>query len=168
MITAERIIKLYNMKLLPGEGGYYSETYRSNELVDKAALHERYGTDKAQSTAIFYLLTPETQSNIHRLKSDEIYHFYLGDPVQMVQLFPDGTTKVLFLGQDLQVGQFVQVVVPAGVWQGSFLLEGGNFALMGTTVAPGFDFSDHEFPERRALLDQYPSQREMILRLTPE
>lgn len=168
MITAERIIKLYNMKLLPGEGGYYSETYRSNELVDKAALHERYGTDKAHSTAIFYLLTPETQSNIHRLKSDEIYHFYLGDPVQMVQLFPDGTTKVLFLGQDLQVGQFVQVVVPAGVWQGSFLLEGGNFALMGTTVAPGFDFSDHEFPERQALLDQYPGQREMILRLTPE
>ena len=168
MITAERIIKLYNMKLLPGEGGYYSETYRSNELIEKTALHERYDTDKAHSTAIFYLLTPETQSYMHRVKTDEIYHFYLGDPVQMVQLFPDGTTKVLFLGPDLQVGQFVQVVVPAGVWQGSFLLEGGSFALMGTTVAPGFDFSDHELGERQTLLDLYPSQRDMILRLTPE
>ena len=168
MITAERIIQLYNMKILPEEGGYYTETYRSNEIIDSPSLTERYGNEKAHSTAIFYLLTPDTQSYLHSVASDEVYHFYLGDPVQMVQLFPDGTSKVLFLGQDLQVGQYVQTVVPAGVWQGSYLLEGGSFALMGTTVAPGFDFSDHELADRKTLLDLYPSHKDSILRLTPE
>lgn len=168
MITAERIIKLYDMKLLPGEGGYYKETYRSTETIDGKALPERYGQDKSFGTAILYLLTPEQVSHFHRISSDEVYHFYLGDPVQMFQLYPDGTCKVLFLGQDLQVGQFVQTVVPAGVWQGSFLLEGGKFALMGTTVAPGFDFSDHELAERQTLVDLYSDHRDTIIRLTPD
>lgn len=167
MITAERIIKLYNMKLLPEEGGYYTETYRSKEIIDKSSLHDRYGSDKAHSTAIFYLLTPDTQSYMHRIKTDEVFHFYLGDPVQMVLLFPDGTSKVLFLGHDMQAGQFVQVLVPAGIWQGAYLLEGGNFAFMGTTVAPGFDFSDHEMGDRQTLVDLYPSHADTITRLTP-
>lgn len=168
MLTAERIIKLYNMKPLPGEGGYYVETYRAAESIEKSSLPERYGLDKSHSTAIFYLLTPDTQSGIHRLKSDEVYHFYLGDPVQVVLIHPSGTTKVLFLGHDIQAGQFVQAVVPAGIWQGAYLLEGGEFALMGTTVAPGFDFSDIEFGVRNELLDQYPQHKDFIRRLTPE
>lgn len=168
MITAERLIKLYNMKPLPGEGGYYTETYRSKDILDSSALPERYGRNKACSTAILYLLTPDQASNFHRLPSDELYHFYLGDPVQMIQLFPDGTSKVQFLGHDLEAGQFAQALAPCGVWQGSFLLEGGSFALMGTTVAPGFDFSDHEIAVRNTLLDLYPSHRESILKLTPE
>lgn len=167
MITAESIIKLYDMKPLPGEGGYFSETYRSSDVLDASSLPERYGSDKAHSTAIFYLLTPDTQSLIHRVLTDEIFHFYLGDPVQMVQLFADGTSKVLFLGHDLQAGQFVQTIIPAWVWQGAYLLEGGNFALMGTTVAPGFDFSDTEIGDRQTLLDLYPDHRDMITRLTP-
>jgi len=167
VITAESIIKLYDMKLLPGEGGYYTETYRSSEVLDASSLPARYGSDKAHSTAIFYLLTPDTQSRMHRVLTDEIFHFYLGDPVQMVQLFPDGTSKVLFLGHDLQAGQVVQTIVPAWVWQGAYLLEGGNFALMGTTVAPGFDFSDHEIGDRQTLLDLYPKHRDMITSLTP-
>ena len=81
---------------------------------------------------------------MHRLKSDEIYHFYMGDPVQLTLVHPSGTIKVLFLGHDIRAGQFVQAVVPAGIWQGAYLLEGGQFALMGATVAPGFDFSDRE------------------------
>jgi len=167
MLTAERIIKLYNMKPLPDEGGYYVETYRSQEGIEKACLPERFGEDRCHSTAIFYLLTPDTKSFFHRLKSDEIYHFYLGDPVQMVLIHPNGTTKVLFLGQDLQAGQFVQAVVPAGIWMGSMLLEGGKFALMGTTVAPGFEFSDREMGEREMLLDQYPQHEGFIKMLTP-
>ena len=168
MITAERIIKHYNMKLLPGEGGYYKETYRAGEMVQSSALPERYGKDKSHSTSILYLLTPDQVSHFHRINTDEVYHFYLGDPVQMFQLYPDGTCKVIFLGQELEAGQFVQTVVPKGVWQGSLLLEGGSFALMGTTVAPGFDFSDHEFPDRQTLLDLYPDHRDTIIRLTPE
>ena len=167
MLTAERIIKLYNMKPLPGEGGYYVETYRAKEGIEKSSLPERYGEDRCHGTAIFYLLTPDTQSYFHRLKSDEIYHFYLGDPVQMVLIHPNGTTKVLFLGHDLQAGQFVQVVVPGGIWMGSVLLEGCKFALMGTTVAPGFEFADRELGDRETLLQQYPQHEGFIKRLTP-
>jgi hypothetical protein len=168
MLTAERIIKLYNMKPLPGEGGYYTETYRSAENIERSSLPERYGSDRSHSTAIFYLLTPDTRSRLHRLKSDEVYHFYLGDPVKLVLIHPSGTIKVLFLGQDIRAGQFVQAVVPAGVWQGSLLLEGGEFALMGTTVAPGFDFSDSEIGVREELLEQYPQHRDIIIELTED
>jgi len=168
MLMAERIIKLYNMKPLPGEGGYYVETYRSAESIEKSSLPERYDSDKSHSTAILYLLTPDTESRIHRLRSDEIYHFYMGDPVQLALIHPSGTIKVLFLGHDIRAGQFVQAVVPAGIWQGSFLLEGGQFALMGITVAPGFDFPDTELGSRKELLEQYPQHEDIIIRLTPD
>lgn len=166
MLTAERLIKLYNMKPLPGEGGYYVETYRASESIGGSSLPERYGSDRSLGTAIFYLLTPDTRSLIHRVKSDEIYHFYLGDPVQLVLIHPSGTIKVIFLGQDIRAGQFVQAVVPAGIWQGSFLLEGGQFALMGATVAPGFEFGDTELGRRDELLEQYPQHRDLIASLT--
>ena len=168
MLTAERIIKLYNMKPLPGEGGYYVETYRSAENIERTSLPERYDSDKSQSTAIFYLLTPDTRSRIHRLKSDEIYHFYMGDPVELVLIHPSGTIKVLFLGHDIRVGQFVQAVVPAGIWQGAYLLEGGQFALMGATVAPGFDFPDRELGTRKELLERYPQHNDIITSLTED
>jgi len=168
MLTAERIIKLYNMKPLPGEGGYYVETYRSAENIERTSLPERYDSDKSHSTAIFYLLTPGTRSRIHRLKSDEIYHFYMGDPVELVLIHPSGTIEVLFLGHDIRAGQFVQAVVPAGIWQGAYLLEGGQFALMGATVAPGFDFSDRELGTRKELLERYPQHNDIITRLTED
>lgn len=166
MLTAERLIKLYNMKPLPGEGGYYVETYRASETIGGQSLPERYGSDRPVGTAIFYLLTPDTRSLMHRVKSDEIYHFYLGDPVELVLIHPSGTIKVIFLGQDIRAGQFVQAVVPAGIWQGSLLLEGGQFALMGATVAPGFDFEDTELGRRDELLEQYPQHTDIILSLT--
>jgi len=168
MLTAERIIKLYNMKPLPGEGGYYVETYRSAENIERTSLPERYDSDKSQSTAIFYLLTLDTRSRIHRLKSDEIYHFYMGDPVELVLIHPSGTIKALFLGHDIRAGQLVQAVVPAGIWQGAFLLEGGQFALMGATVAPGFDFSDRELGTRKELLERYPQHNDIITSLTED
>ncbi len=166
MITADRIIKLYNMKLLPGEGGYYCETYRSNEIIEKDALPSRYDGDKPFATAIYYLLTPDTKSNLHRLKTDEVYHFYMGGPVMMVQLRPDSTTKMLFLGNDLKAGQFVQVTAPAGVWQGAYLLEGSSFAFMGVTAAPGFDFTDYKAGEQDKLIEQYPQHKDLIVKLT--
>ncbi len=167
MISAEKIMELYNMKPLPGEGGYYVETYRSGEMIGIASLPDRYKHDKSLSTAIYYMLTADTQSNFHRLPTDEIYHFYMGDPVVMIQLHLDGTAKTIFLGHDLAVGQFVQVVVPRNVWQGSYLLEGGNYALMGTTMAPGFDCSDHEIGDADMLTSLYPMHKGIIERLTP-
>ncbi|HDY87079.1 MAG TPA: cupin domain-containing protein, partial [bacterium] len=95
-----------------------------------------------------------------------IFHFYLGDPVVMLQLHQDMTSEVIILGQKIDEGQQVQVVVPKGTWQGTCLREGGNFALMGTTMAPGFDFSDYVEGIRDSLIRQYPDQMEWIKKLT--
>ncbi len=119
-------------------------------------------------TAIYYLLAPETFSAMHRLKSDEIFHFYLGDPVEMLQLLPDGTGRTLLLGPDLLSGMQPQVVVPAGIWQGTRLLKGGRFALLGTTVSPGFEFADYESGQRDKPIKSYPKFREWIIPLTKQ
>jgi predicted cupin superfamily sugar epimerase len=166
MITADEIIRHFNLKLLPDEGGYYTETYRSKEIINKSGLPERYKTDKQFCTAIIYLITTDTFSALHKLTTDEIFHFYAGDPVDMLQLFPDNTAKIITLGSDFLQGQEIQCVVPAGVWQGSILKEGGKWALLGTTVSPGFDFDDFQLGSRNELISKYPSQRDFILRLT--
>jgi len=166
MLTVEKLIKMLNMKLLPKEGGYYSETHRSAQVVPGSSLPEQYESDRSLSTAIYYMLTPDTKSLLHRLPTDEIFHFYLGEPVLMLQLFPDGTVNTIILGQDLEAGHSIQVLVPKGVWQGSYLLEGGGFALMGTTMAPGFDFADSEIGDKETLISLYPSHQDLIKRLT--
>lgn len=166
MLTADDLIKIFNMKLLPGEGGYYSETHRADHILSGSSLPEEYNHERSLSTAIYYMLTPDTKSLLHRLPTDEIYHFYLGDPVLMLHLYPDGSSKEITLGQDIKRGQFVQLNVPKGVWQGSCLIDGGRFALMGTTMAPGFDFTDNEIGVRDELLRAYPSVKDLILNLT--
>jgi predicted cupin superfamily sugar epimerase len=166
MLTADELIAFLHLQPLPGEGGYYRETYRSADRLPAAGLPGRYHADKSAATAIYYLLTPDMVSALHRLPTDEIFHFYLGAPVQMLQLWPDGRGRVVFLGPDLEAGQSPQVVVPRGVWQGSWLAPGGSFALLGTTMAPGFDFTDYEAGDRARLTAQYPNYAEPISRLT--
>ena len=166
-MNAEEIIKLLRMEPHPEEGGYFVETYKSEEGIPRKALPERYHTRRSFGTAIFYLLTPDTLSELHRLESDEIFHFYLGDPVTMLQLHPDGDSEVVTLGQDIAAGQRLQVVVPRGTWQGALLNEGGEYALLGCTVAPGFEYADYETASRFDLLKEYPEHEELILRLTP-
>lgn len=165
MLKANETIKLLNLKPHP-EGGYYRETYRADESIPPDALPERYSGRRNFSTAIYYLLTPETFSSIHRLKSDEIFHFYLGDPVLVLLLFPDGTSKRIPLGNDILRGHLPQLVVPRNTWMGALLMKGGKFALMGTTVSPGFDFDDFETGNREELIKKYPSEAELIARLT--
>ena len=167
MLNAEQIIDFFGMKPLAGEGGYYVETYRCVEIIRRVDLPARYGVGRSISSAILYLLTPDTFSRLHRLRSDEVFHFYLGDPVTMLQLHGDGSSEVATLGQDILNGHRVQVAVPAGSWQGCFLNEGGKCALMGTTVAPAFEFADFDPANRDVLLAQYHSQKDLILRLTP-
>ena len=164
-VSAREIIELLDLKPLEFEGGYYRETYRSQDILKAAHLPERYRTDRAICTAIYYLLTPDTSSKIHRLPTDEIFHFYLGDPVAMLLLYPDGRGGEVTLGPDLVAGQGIQLTVPAGVWQGSRLVEGGRFALMGTTVAPGFDIGDFEAAEYDDLIRNYPEYSAAIDRL---
>jgi hypothetical protein len=111
-------------------------------------------------------LEPGTFSAIHRLESDEIYHFYLGDPVEMLHLFPDGSSAVLTLGPDLQADQQVQLVVPAGVWQGARLVGGGKVALLGCTVTPGFDYADYQSGSYDELAAKWPAETGRIKALT--
>jgi hypothetical protein len=163
-MTADEIRRLLGLAPHP-EGGYFRETYRAAETLPRAALPARYAGDRAVSTAIYYLLTPDTFSALHRLASDEVFHFYAGDPVDML-LLRDGGGEVLTLGSDLAAGMQPQVVVPAGVWQGARLRAGGAWALLGTTVAPGFDFADYETGARAALQRAWPDLADAIASLT--
>ncbi len=164
MPTATELIALLQLQPHPREGGFFRETYRADQSLAHAPGN--HAGPRAASTAIYYLLTPQTFSAVHRLVSDEIFHFYLGDPVRMLQLEPDGQGRTLVLGSDLLHGQQAQVVVRRGVWQGSCLEPGGSFALLGCTVAPGFDYADYETGQRDALVKQYPAFAEWICRLT--
>lgn len=165
-MDAEEIIEKLKLKPHPHEGGYYAETFRAEHILSKSCLPASYESERSISTAIYYMLTPDTKSVLHRLPTDEVYHFYLGDPVLMLQLFPDGTSKHIVLGQDINEGQSLQVAVPKNVWQGSLLVEGGNYALMGTTMSPGFEFSDNTIGKRASLLSTYPGQEPLIIKLT--
>jgi predicted cupin superfamily sugar epimerase len=158
MTTAAELIELLNLKPLPLEGGYFRETYRSTQRLSEC-------DGKAASTAIYFLLTPETCSLLHRLPADEVYHFYLGDPVEML-LLDNSIGRIVIFGSDILSGQLPQCIVPAGTWQGSCLRPGGAFALMGTTVAPGFDFSDWQGGDRVQLFGLYPAFADHIVRLT--
>lgn len=162
--TVEQIMEQYGLQPLPGEGGYYVETYRSREVITE--LPPRYSGPRPCSTAIYYLLTENTVSKLHRLKSDEVWHFYQGDAVELVQLHPDGSVEVVTLGNDLVRGQRSQVVVPHGTWQGARLISGGSWGLMGCTVAPGFDFADLELAKPDTLLRMFPRWMIWIKELT--
>jgi uncharacterized protein len=159
-MTAHEIKALLNLAPHPVEGGFFRRTYTSPGTVELPR-----GL-RAQGTAIYYLLETGTFSEMHVLNSDEIFHFYLGDPVEMLQLYPDGSSAVLTLGPDLGAGQHVQLVVPAGVWQGTRLLRDGKVALLGCTVTPGFDFADYKNATYAELAARWPSQSERIRALT--
>lgn len=148
------------------EGGYYREMYRSAEQIDVQALPPRYKSPRALCTAICYLLTPDSISAIHRLESDEIFHVYLGGPVRMLVLYPDGGGEHVTLGHDLERGERVQHLAPKGVWQGLRLASGAEYALLGTTVAPGFEYEDFSIGRRDDLIAQYPDFADEIRRLT--
>ncbi|MGM0366078.1 MAG: cupin domain-containing protein [Actinomycetota bacterium] len=162
------IIKRFNMKPLPDEGGYFAETYRCPQLIKKKDLSPGYGGARNLSTAILYLVTEKHFSHLHRVKSDEVFHFYTGDPVCMLNLYGEGNAEKVMLGTGIMEGQRVQHLVPGGTWQGAYLREGGRFALLGTTVSPGFDFSDYQSGRkfRDKLIKEYPGYEESIERLT--
>jgi predicted cupin superfamily sugar epimerase len=159
-MTADQIKVLLKLEPHPVEGGWFRRTYTSAGNV------ELLRGVRAQGTAIYYLLEAGTFSEMHVLASDEIFHFYFGDPVEMVQLLPDGGSAVLTLGGDLGAGQNVQCVVPAGVWQGARLADGGKVALLGCTVTPGFDFADYASGSYAELAAKWPAEAERIRKLT--
>lgn len=141
----------------------FNETFRSIYTV-KVDFDSRIVERKA-GTCIYYLVTPDDFSAMHKVRGEEIFHFYYGDPVEMVQLTETGTKKII-IGNNLKNGEIPQVVVPAEVWQGTRLVEGGKFALLGCTVTPGFEYEDFTIAGREELSRLYPECITDIIRYT--
>ena len=163
-MNADEIIRLLNLQPHPREAGFFVETHRSADRVAWEALPATYDGTRCFSTAIYFLLKGEGFSEMHRLRSDEIFHFYKGVPVEILLLFPDGSGKILRLGNDLEAGEVPQIIVPRNVWQGMIPL--GGYTLLGSTVSPGFEYSDYESGQRENLMREYPQWSEAIARRT--
>jgi uncharacterized protein len=162
----EPLKKTLGLVPLPHEGGFYAESYRCAEKLPAQGLPSRYTGERSLATAIYFLLTQDSFSAMHRLASDEVWHFYCGDPVEMLQLHEPAGGQVILLGTDFDRGMRPQVAVPRGSWQGARLLPGGKFALLGATVSPGFEFDDFELARREPLLAAYPEFSAFITALT--
>lgn len=153
----EHLIRDYQLQPHP-EGGYYRETYRAAEHLA--------GTSRSVATAIYYLLPQGQRSLLHRIDADEVWHFYRGDPLLVVELQRSGEAKVTRLGSEHARGEHLQHVVPAGTWFGALPAPGSAFSLVGCTVSPGFEFSNFELGRRDELLLQFPRAQELIEQLT--
>ena len=159
---ASVLIEKLGLKPHP-EGGYFAETFRSSiepTLTD--------GRVRAASTAIYFLLPSGSFSALHRVSSDEVWHFYDGEPLELVTITPEGVLECTLLGRNLTAGERPQHVVPAGVWQAARMAGamGVGYSLVGCTVAPGFDFEDFDMPGRASLMQRFPRHAEFIRELT--
>ena len=172
MSTANDIIDA--LKLEPHiEGGFYRRVFKSVETILLQALPSRYTEDHKFAGSIYYLLTRTTCSKMHRLKSDETYHFYKGASVELLVLYPNGDSQIVVLGSDILNGEVPQFTVPHGTWQGSRIkpesksvpnepVDRFDYALMGTTVYPAFEYSDFEFGDKQYLIENYQTHKALI------
>jgi predicted cupin superfamily sugar epimerase len=148
------------------EGGCFRQSYRSEVVIAREALPSEFAGKRAASTAIYFLLDGKSFSAFHRLRSDEVWHFYAGEPLLVHVIDPGGEYFRILLGHEPEAGQVLQAVVRAGCWFASHVADWNSFALVGCTVAPGFDFEDFEMGKREELVRIYPQHRELIERLT--
>ncbi|MFF8399739.1 cupin domain-containing protein [Streptomyces sp. NPDC016172] len=155
-MTPEDLIAHYGLEPIPREGGLFRQTWAGPERPD----------GRPEGTAIVALLTADDFSALHRLPTDEIWHFYRGDPLELLLLAPDGGTRTVVLGPDVLRGQHVQFTVPAGTWMGGRVAEGGAWALFGCTMAPGFTFEGYEHADAAELTARYPAQAAEIAGLS--
>lgn len=150
------------------EGGYFKEVYRSDENIKETALPDRYQGKRSFSTSIYFLLNGDEFSNLHRIQSDETWHFYVGSTLELYVLSEDGRLVIHLLGRDLENGEHLQVTIPRNCWFGGKVKEPESYALLGCTVAPGFHFDDFELGDRNSLISLFPDHKEIIKELTAE
>lgn len=158
-------IEHYKMQTHP-EGGYFAETYRSTEKIPQNALPSRFKGERSFATGIYFLLESHHISALHRIKSDEMWHFYAGCPLDVFMIDEAGNLTVFRLGNNPENGEVFQAVVPAGVRFGSKPTLLNSYSLVGCTVSPGFDFEDFEMKSRGELLEMFPKHREVVEMLT--
>jgi len=164
----EDIIKKLKLIPLANEGGYYRQTWVSDFVLDGSNIQSHYGEKKNAGTAIYFLLVDSYDgfSALHTLPTTEIYHFYLGDPVQLSLFYENGSVKNIIMGQDILSNEFPQYTVSPLVIQGSALVSGGKWALLGTTIAPGYSENDFNLVSRTEMLKKYPANKDLIISLT--
>ncbi|AWT44178.1 MULTISPECIES: cupin domain-containing protein [Streptomyces] len=154
-MTPEELVAHYALEPLPREGGLFRRTWAGPEGPD----------GRPAGSAIVVLLTADDFSALHRLPTDEIWHHYLGDPLELLLLAPDGTARTAVLGPDPRAGQHVQYTVPAGTWMGGRVADGGAWTFFGCTMAPGFTYADYEHGDAAELTARYPGQAARIMEL---
>ncbi|HAX47784.1 MAG TPA: hypothetical protein DCX92_02240 [Bacteroidetes bacterium] len=164
-MKAEDYIKSLGLEKHP-EGGWFKEVYRSDEETAAEHLPERFSGSRHHSTSIYFLLTSDTFSAFHRIKSDELWHFYEGSAVTIYMIDSEGNYSEITLGRNIESGEVLQCVIPHGVWFGAKVNSADSFCLAGCTVAPGFHFDDFELGEREELLKIFPKHKKIVNELT--
>jgi predicted cupin superfamily sugar epimerase len=158
---------IQKLKLIPHpEGGYYRETYRSSGEIKQNCLTKEYKGKRNYSTCIYYLLTSKDFSAFHKIKQDEIWHFYDGFPLKLHVISPDGKYSCNIIGREISKGQVPQFVVPGGHWFAASVINKDDFTLVGCTVSPGFDFKDFTLAKRSELIKEFPKHKNIITELT--
>jgi uncharacterized protein len=148
------------------EGGYYSEVYRSDENIPESSLNKRYGSSRSISTSIYYLLNGNQFSAFHKIKSDEVWHFYDGSAISLYLISEDGNFEIKKLGINLEEKEVPQFVIPKNVWFAAQPDDRNSYTLVGCTVAPGFDFNDFELGDRNELLQKFPQHKDLIIQFS--
>lgn len=153
------------LQLLPHpEGGFYRETYRCGTEIPQTILGSNFSGDRNISTCIYFMLVSGNFSAFHRIKQDEIWHFYSGTALLLYMISPEGNLTTVKIGSDILNKEIPQFVVPAGYWFAAEVVAENSYSLVGCTVAPGFDFADFELAEKEKLCDMFPEHREIIER----
>lgn len=163
----QQIIKTLNLLPHP-EGGYYKETYRSAGSINSDSLSADYSGKRNYSTCIYFLLTSDTFSAFHRIKQDEIWHFYDGSPLLLHTISEKGLHSQHIIGKDITNGQTPQLVVNGGDWFAATVIGENSYSLVGCTVAPGFDFADFELAEKDELTALFPEHKGIIGEFTKQ
>ncbi|MEO0572429.1 MAG: cupin domain-containing protein [Bacteroidota bacterium] len=164
-MTAKELIKELDLQPHP-EGGFFREMYRSTAEINVESLSSEFKGSRSVSTCIYFLLTSEAFSSFHKINQDEIWHFYLGSPIQLHTLSPEGVHTEHHIGNDIKNLQYPQFVVPKGHWFSASVLNEDSYALVGCTVAPGFDFQDFELAKCQQLTAQFPEHAAVIKKYT--
>ena len=165
MLTSQEIIQKLQLQPHP-EGGYFKETYRSKGEIATGSLGSGYQGSRNYSTGIYFLLTSDKFSAFHRIKQDEMWHFYEGSPLKIHMISKDGTYSFVVIGRDLSSDHVPQYVVEGGVWFAAEVIEKDAFSFVGCTVSPGFDFQDFEMPSGQELVEMYPDLEAVIKKFT--
>ena len=163
----EEIIKKFNLLPHP-EGGYFAEIYRSEEVIKKEDLPERYNSSRNFGTSIYFMIDGKNVSNFHRLKSDEFWYFHSGSAIEIHIIYENGSYKIENLGNSISENETPSVLLPKGCWFGAKLKNQESYGFVSCAVFPGFDFSDFELAERKNLLEKFPQHKDIILELTKD